>query len=85
MESVPSTLPIIGVESFDYPDGPIAAKNGGTFWDYKNFAPTAHTGTASTWDNMAAASQSPPGGSRHAQQLRETRIQWHTGIRRRGE
>ena len=55
VESVPSTLPIIGVESFDYPDGPIAAKNGGTFWDYKNFSPTAHTGTASTWDNVAAA------------------------------
>ena len=30
VESVPSTLLLIGVESFDYPDGPIAAKNGGT-------------------------------------------------------
>ena len=41
---------IIGVERFDYPDGPIAEKNGGTFWDYDNVSP-AHTGTASNWDS----------------------------------
>ncbi len=46
---------IIGVEQLDYPDGTIATKNGGTFWDYKNFAPTGHTGTASTWDNFTGA------------------------------
>lgn len=41
---------IIGVEQFDYPDGALAGKNGGTFWDYKNVAPVGHTGPASTWD-----------------------------------
>jgi len=46
---------IIGVEQFDYPDGAITTKNGGTFWDYKNFTPTGHTGTASTWDNFTGA------------------------------
>ncbi|MCU0796154.1 MAG: hypothetical protein MUF31_09485 [Akkermansiaceae bacterium] len=55
VEALPSTLPIIGVESFDYPDGPIDTKSGGTFWDYKNIAPTAHTGTASAWENVTAA------------------------------
>ena len=46
---------IIGVEQFDYADGAIATKSGGTFWDYKNFTPTGHTGTASTWDNFTGA------------------------------
>ena len=45
---------IIGVETFDYPDGPIAGKTGGTFWDFKNIAPAGHDGTPSTWDNVFA-------------------------------
>jgi hypothetical protein len=39
---------IIGVEQFDYPNAAIAGQRGGTFWDYKNFTPTGHTGTSST-------------------------------------
>ncbi|MBC7980589.1 MAG: hypothetical protein H7Y36_08520, partial [Armatimonadetes bacterium] len=47
---------IIGIEQFDYPDGTIATKSGGTFWDYKNFTPTVgHTGTASDWDDVSGA------------------------------
>lgn len=46
---------IIGVEQFDYPDGAIATKTGGTFWDYKNFPTTGHTGPASNWDNVSGA------------------------------
>ena len=46
---------IIGVEQFDYPDSVIATKSGGTFWDYKNFTPIGHNGTASTWDNFSGA------------------------------
>lgn len=46
---------IIGVEQFDYPDGIIAGHSGGTFWDYKNFAPTGHDATASDWDNFTGA------------------------------
>jgi len=46
---------IIGVETFDYPDGPIAGKTAGTFWDFKNFPPTGHDGTASDWDNSTGA------------------------------
>lgn len=45
---------IIGVETFDYPDGAIANQNGGTFWDFNNVAP-GHTGTASNWDNVSNA------------------------------
>ena len=41
---------IIGVETFDYPNGNVASQNGGTFWDYKNTAPAGRSGTASTWD-----------------------------------
>jgi len=43
---------IIGIERFDYADGAIAGKNGGTGWDYKNTAPAGHDGTPSTWDNL---------------------------------
>lgn len=46
---------IIGVEQFDYPDGAIAGKTGGTFWDYKNISPVGHTGTPSNWDNITNA------------------------------
>jgi hypothetical protein len=46
---------IVGVETFDYPDGPIAARAGGTFWDFKNIAPAGHDGTASDWDNVLGA------------------------------
>ena len=42
---------IIGVETFSYPDGPIADRDGGTFWDFDNVAGT-HTGTASDWNNV---------------------------------
>lgn len=46
---------IIGVESFDYSDGAVTGSSGGTFWDYKNFTPTRHTGTRSTWDHVTNA------------------------------
>jgi hypothetical protein len=44
---------IIGAEQFNYSHGAVAGKSGGTLWDYKNFAPVGHVGTASTWDNFA--------------------------------
>ncbi len=50
VENLPQPPAIIGVEQFDYPDGPILGRNGGTFWDWKNTAPTARTGTPSNWD-----------------------------------
>jgi hypothetical protein len=46
---------IIGVEQFDYPNGAIAGESGGTFWDYKDISPAGHTGTASSWQNVASA------------------------------
>lgn len=52
---VPAAAEIIGVEQFDYPDGTIATKDGGTFWDYKNFPTIGHTGTASNWDNFTGS------------------------------
>lgn len=43
---------IIGVEQFDYPDGAIAGKNGGTFWNWRNRTPAARTAGTSDWDNV---------------------------------
>ena len=42
---------IIGIEGFDYPDGPIADKAGGTFWDWDNTS-LSHTSTFSDWDTL---------------------------------
>ena len=50
--SLPVFAEIIGVEQFDYPDGPIAGQSGGTFWDWKNTNPTGHTGTKSDWNDI---------------------------------
>lgn len=49
---------IIGVETFDYPDGPLAGRDGGVFWDYDNLPDSpaspgiGHTGITSTWANF---------------------------------
>ncbi len=53
----PAAAEIIGVEQFDYPDGAIAGRNGGTFWNYKNTVPTGYSGAASTWDALIATPQ----------------------------
>ncbi len=50
---------IIGVEQFDYLDGPAAIEDGGVFWDHDNVTPT-RTGTPSAFQN---ASGSPRVGS----------------------
>ena len=42
---------IIGVEQFDDPDGAVAGKNGGTFWDFGNITAPVHDGTPSVWRN----------------------------------
>ena len=49
--ALPVSAEIIGVEQFDYPENTVLnTQTGGTFWDYKNTAPTSHTGTKSNWD-----------------------------------
>jgi predicted outer membrane repeat protein len=48
--ALPSAAEIIGYDSFNYPDGSISAANGAIHWDYKNTAPTGHSGTKSTWE-----------------------------------
>lgn len=40
---------VIGVEGFDYADGPIANQTGGYYWDWNNLNGN-RTGTASNWD-----------------------------------
>ena len=44
----------VGDETFDYPDGSIAGRDGGTHWDYDNSTENdpafGHTGTPSDWD-----------------------------------
>ncbi len=48
---LPASAEIIGVEQFDYPDGSIADKNGGTFWNWRNQTPAGRTTTGpSDWD-----------------------------------
>ena len=49
---------VIGVEQFDYPDGPIAGKTAAPSGTTKTSPPSAHTGTASNWDNFTGAA--PP-------------------------
>lgn len=56
--TAPASAEIIGVETFDYPDGAIAGKTGGTFWDYKNTTPgPGHLGAGAVadWDNVTNA------------------------------
>ncbi len=55
---------IIGVDSFDYPDGIIAGQAGGTFWDCKNTSPTGHTGVKSTWDDISLGGSATISGGR---------------------
>ena len=46
----------VGVEAFDYPDGPLAGAAGGRYWDYDNStgndAFTGHAGTPSAWQDV---------------------------------
>ena len=42
---------IIGVDYFDYPDGAVAGRSGGLYWDWNNVT-QAHTGTVSNWNNV---------------------------------
>ncbi len=46
---------IVGIEPFVYADGPIAGKAAGSYWDFKNVSPVAHTGISSTWSNDTGA------------------------------
>jgi glucose/arabinose dehydrogenase len=47
---------LVGGERFDYPDGPVAGKTGGLYWDLDNSTEndpfTGHTGSAADWDAM---------------------------------
>ncbi|MGL5018261.1 MAG: choice-of-anchor Q domain-containing protein, partial [Luteolibacter sp.] len=54
---IPAAAEIIGVDQFDYPDGAVAGRNGGTFWNYKNTVPTGYSGAASTWFTLIATPQ----------------------------
>lgn len=46
---------VIGLDQFDYPDGPIAGQSGGTFWNWRNRAPAARTAGTSDWDDTQVA------------------------------
>lgn len=52
----PTKAAVIGVETFDYPDGPVAGQSGGDGWDWNNVA-KVHTGTVSDWDVAFGAPQ----------------------------
>lgn len=47
---------LVGGERFEYPDGPIAGKAGGLYWDVDNSRENdeflGHRGSASDWDNV---------------------------------
>lgn len=58
----PSHAEIIGVETFDDSDGPIAGNSGGLFWDYSNNTVSpVHTGTSSAWSALTGAPTSASG------------------------
>ncbi len=52
---------IIGIENFDYADGPVSGMSGGTHWDFDNSTENdaffGHTGTVSDWDVFSGAPQ----------------------------
>ncbi|WP_035604220.1 PQQ-dependent sugar dehydrogenase [Haloferula sp. BvORR071] len=52
---------LVGGERFDYPDGPIAGKTGGVYWDADNSRENdesiGHSGTTSDWDATAGTPQ----------------------------
>lgn len=56
VNSVPN---LIGVERFDYADGPISGMSGGNHWDFDNSTENdaffGHTGTVSDWDATTGA------------------------------
>lgn len=59
-DTLGTPLGLIGVENFDYPDGPVADLAGGTHFDYENWlfnGPfVGHTGSGSDWDGTAQVS-----------------------------
>ncbi len=58
LASTPSSAAIIGIEGFDYNDGPIAGQTGGTGWDYLRTAePDAAPQSPSNWNNVTAEPQ----------------------------
>ena len=48
--SLPAQAAIIGIEPFDYPNGSLLNRSGGSYWDYKNTPTVGHSGGASDWD-----------------------------------
>lgn len=56
-------LDLIGIEMFDYPDGPIDGKTGGDGFDFDNQDTpdsfTGHTGTSSDWDKFDGLNGDP--------------------------
>lgn len=46
----------IGHETFDYPDGAIAGRSGGTFWDWNQLT-AIHSGSASDWAHVFGTPQ----------------------------
>lgn len=46
---------IIGLESFDYPDGPVAGQNSGVGWLFENLSPVTLHGPPADWDATAGA------------------------------
>jgi hypothetical protein len=46
---------VIGTDDFSYGGGIVVGQSGGSGWDWRNVAPTTHTGTASDWDATAGA------------------------------
>ena len=53
LSALPAFAIIIGVEQFDYPDGAIADRSGGTFWNWRNQTPAARTAGTSDWNGSA--------------------------------
>ncbi len=52
---LPASALVIGVDFFDYADGPLANRNGGQLWNWRNRLPTARAFNPSDWDNFSGS------------------------------
>ena len=50
----PAAAELIGVDPFDYPNGGIAGRNGGQYFDWNSLG-SSHTGTVSDWNTVFGA------------------------------
>ena len=80
--AMPAGAVIVGVETFEYADGAIADKNGGTFWNWRNQSNTTvgggpgRTTGLSDWDSTLNTPAVGLGAAHYGEQQCAAGIQW---------